>query len=203
LCHGCARRQGFCPGSYHGARWHNPLHQGCGGLSFSGGVGIARVGILSEGLVQKIALHEREHRECFDELTLLQTRSLELCLTIIGPPRAKRMYEGMRLATLHHNEMARELAAFQAAMSSTMELVLRHSPNNVARAEVVGELVAELHRVEAQNSSGPLPRSMTFCSDHCSAGPGWSTIWKRLPGALGWSWTHGGRWRQSWTLCSL
>jgi hypothetical protein len=44
--------------------------------------------------------------------------------------------------------MVRELAAFRVVVSSAVELVLGHSPNNVAHAEVVGELVAELHRVE-------------------------------------------------------
>jgi hypothetical protein len=38
---------------------------------------------------------EREHRECFNELTLLQTRGLELCLTIVDRPRARRLSEGM------------------------------------------------------------------------------------------------------------
>jgi hypothetical protein len=54
----------------------------------------------------------------------------------------------MRLATLHHNEMVRELAAFHVVLSSAAESVLGRSPNNVACAEVVGELVAEFHMVE-------------------------------------------------------
>jgi hypothetical protein len=113
----------------------------------------------AEGLVQKIALleselaeerkarktSEREDWECFDELTLLQAQGLELCLS-------RRLFEGMWLATLHHNEMVRELAVFQAVVSSATELVLKRSPNNVAHAEVLGELVAELHRVERHRS---------------------------------------------------
>jgi hypothetical protein len=141
----------------------------------------------TEGLVQKITIleselaeerracetSEREHWECFNELTLLQAQGLELCLTIVGPPWAECLSEGMRLATLHHNEMVQELAAFWAVLSSATESVLRHSPNDVACAEVAGELVAELHKVEGhrKNSSNPLPRSVTFCSDHCPAGP--------------------------------
>jgi hypothetical protein len=80
----------------------------------------------TEGLVQKITIleselaeerracetSEREHWECFNELTLLQAQGLELCLTIVGPPWAECLSEGMRLATLHHNEMVQELAAF-------------------------------------------------------------------------------------------
>jgi hypothetical protein len=142
---------------------------------------------------------------CFDELTLLQTRGSELCLTIVGPPWARSLSEGMRLATLRHNEMVRELVVFRAVVCSAVESVLGRSPNNVARVKIMGELVAELHRVEgaAQNSSGPHPRSLTFCSDHCPAGPGWLTIWKRLSGAIGWSWKHDTRWRQSWRLYSF
>jgi hypothetical protein len=134
-------------------------------------------------------MSEREHRECFDELTLLQTRGSELCLIIVSPPRARRMSEGMRLATLHHNEMVRELVVFRTMVSTAVESVLERSPNNVARAEVVGELVAELHRVKGatQNLSGPPTRSVTFSSNHHPCGPGSLTIWKRLSGALGWS----------------
>jgi hypothetical protein len=58
----------------------------------------------------------------------------------------------MRLATLHHSEMVWELAAFQAAVSSTAESVLGRSPNNIPRVEVVGELVAKMHRVEGCHS---------------------------------------------------
>jgi hypothetical protein len=115
----------------------------------------------AKGLAQKIALleselaeehqahetSEREHRECFDELILLWTQDLELCLAIVSPPRARCMSDGMRLATLHHNEMVWELAAFQVAVSSITESMLGSSPNSIAHAEVVGELVAELHWV--------------------------------------------------------
>jgi hypothetical protein len=48
--------------------------------------------------------------------------------------------------------MVQELAAFRAVMSSAAESVLRRSPNKIARAEVVGELVAELHRVVGHHS---------------------------------------------------
>jgi hypothetical protein len=68
----------------------------------------------------------------------------------------------MRLATLHHTEMVQELAAFQAAVSSVVELVLGRSPNNIARAEVVGELVAKIHRVEGRRLKLEWPAAKIF-----------------------------------------
>jgi hypothetical protein len=151
-----------------------------------------------EGLAQKIALleseltedcqdretSEREYWECFDELTLLQTQGSEMYLTIIGPPRPRRLYEGKQLATLHHNKMVQELAMFWMAVSSAVESVLECSPNNVARAEVVGELVAKLHRVEGHHWKlewpttkicdlllGP-PPSRAWLADHLEEVPG-------------------------------
>jgi hypothetical protein len=65
---------------------------------------------------------EREHREHFEELTLLQTRGNKLCLAIIGPPWVgNHLSEGMRIATLHHTKMARELAVLRAVVSSAMQ----------------------------------------------------------------------------------
>jgi hypothetical protein len=58
----------------------------------------------------------------------------------------------MQLATLHHDEMVRELAAFRVAVSSTVESVLGRSLKNIARVEIVGKMVAELHRVEGHLS---------------------------------------------------
>jgi hypothetical protein len=92
---------------------------------------------------------ERERREQFEELTLLQTRGSELCHAIIGPPQmTNHLSEGMRLATLHHTEMVEQLAALQAAASSIVELAVGRSPNEIFRVEVVGELVAEFRRLE-------------------------------------------------------
>jgi hypothetical protein len=75
-----------------------------------------------------------------------------LYLTIIGPPWARRLSEGMQHPTLHHNEMVWELVVFLVAVSTATELVLGRSPNNIARVEVVGELVAELYRVQGHRS---------------------------------------------------
>jgi hypothetical protein len=108
----------------------------------------------TEGLAWKIALHQdelmkerraqetskrehREHRACFEELSLLHTRGSELCHAIVGPPRAKHPSERMQLVTLCHSEVVGELATFCAAVSSSSESVLGRSPSNTARAKVV------------------------------------------------------------------
>jgi hypothetical protein len=112
----------------------------------------------AEGFVRKITLlenelaverqarevSERERRARFEELTLLQTQSSELCHAIIGPPRSRHhLSEGMRLAALRHTEMAGELTAFQAVVSSATELVLRRSPDDTSHVEVVGEMATK------------------------------------------------------------
>jgi hypothetical protein len=71
---------------------------------------------------------------------------------IIGPPRARHVSKGMWLAALRHTEMARELTTFRAVVSSVVESLLGHSPSNTARAEVVGNLVAEFQKVEGCRS---------------------------------------------------
>jgi hypothetical protein len=45
---------------------------------------------------------------------------------------------------LRHAEVVRELAALQVVMSSTVELVLGHLPNETSRAEVMNELTAQI-----------------------------------------------------------
>jgi hypothetical protein len=55
-------------------------------------------------------MSERERREQFLKLTLQQTWGSKLCHTIIGPPRVRHhLFEGMRLAALHHTEITGEL----------------------------------------------------------------------------------------------
>jgi hypothetical protein len=51
-------------------------------------------------------------------------------------------------AALHHTGMVGELAALQVAISSIVELVLRCSPNETSRVEVMNELVAKFQRWE-------------------------------------------------------
>jgi hypothetical protein len=54
----------------------------------------------------------------------------------------------MRATALFHTKMVGDLAALQAAVSSAVELVLGHSPDETFRVEVVGELVAKFQRLE-------------------------------------------------------
>jgi hypothetical protein len=55
---------------------------------------------------------------------------------------------GMRAAALHHTKMVGELATLRAVVSSVVELVLGHSPDEAFRVEVMGELVAKFWRLE-------------------------------------------------------
>jgi hypothetical protein len=102
----------------------------------------------AECLIQKIVLHqgelaavhqaqevsERECQEQYEELTLLQTWASELCHAVVSPPQARHhLSEGMWFATLHHTEMARELAMLWAVVSSAMESMLGHSPSDTFR----------------------------------------------------------------------
>jgi hypothetical protein len=90
---------------------------------------------------------ERERQEQFKELTLLQTQGSELCLTIVGPPWVRNhLLEGMWITALPHTEMARELAALRAAVSSAAEFALRCSPNKTFWVEIVDELIGEFQR---------------------------------------------------------
>jgi hypothetical protein len=60
--------------------------------------------------------------------------------------------EGMRIATLYHTEMVRELVVLRATVSSTVEFVLRRSPNKTLRVEIVDEMIAEFCRQEEWRS---------------------------------------------------
>jgi hypothetical protein len=85
-----------------------------------------------------------ERRLQFEELTLLQTRGSELCHAIVDPSWVRRhLFEGMRLATLHHTEMVRELAALRAVVSSVVRSVFGRSPTDTLRMEVVCEVAVE------------------------------------------------------------
>jgi hypothetical protein len=96
---------------------------------------------------------EKERREHFEELTLLQTRVSELCLAIVGPPWVRNhLSEGTRIAALHHTEKAGELAALRAEMFSTVELVLGRSLDETFQVEIVGKLVAEFRKLKEQCS---------------------------------------------------
>jgi hypothetical protein len=58
----------------------------------------------------------------------------------------------MQIAALRHTKMAEELAPLWAVVSSTMESVLVHSPNETFWVEVVDELVAKFRKIEERQS---------------------------------------------------
>jgi hypothetical protein len=70
------------------------------------------------------------HREQFEELTLLQTWGLELCLAIVGPPQVRNhLSKEMHSAALCHIEMDGELVTLWAVVSSAVESVVGRSPD--------------------------------------------------------------------------
>jgi hypothetical protein len=99
--------------------------------------------------VWRLVVSEREHREQFEELSLLQARGSEMCLAIVGPPRVRNhLSVGMRAAAFHHTKRVGELAAPLAAVSSVAGSMLGCSPTETSRVEVMDELVAEFWRLE-------------------------------------------------------
>jgi hypothetical protein len=86
--------------------------------------------------------------------------------------------EGMRLVALRHTEMVGELAAVRAAVSSTTESVLGHSPNDTFHMEVVGELVAEFEKLEERCSrlERPTARICDLLLGHHPIGSDWLII---------------------------
>jgi hypothetical protein len=51
--------------------------------------------------------------------------------------------ERMWFAAIHHIEMARELVALRATVTSATELVLGRPPDETVRVEITDELVAQ------------------------------------------------------------
>jgi hypothetical protein len=123
--------------------------------------------------------------EHFEELTLLQTRGSEVCLTIVGPPWLRNhLSEGMHIAALCRTEMVGKLAVLQATVSSTMELALGHSPDETFRVEVVGELVAEFQKLEEQ-CSWLERRGTSICDLLLGSPPGQAWLADHLEEATG------------------
>jgi hypothetical protein len=102
---------------------------------------------------RRLVVSKMERREQFKELSLLWARGAKLCLTIIGPSRARNnMLERMQASAIRHIEMAGELATLQTAVSSAAESVLGRSPSDTFRVEVVGELVIEFKKMKVWRS---------------------------------------------------
>jgi hypothetical protein len=63
-----------------------------------------------------------------------------MCPTSVGPPRARNhLSEGMWITALCHTMLVGELSAVRMAVSSVVEFVLGHSPDETFRVEVVDE----------------------------------------------------------------
>jgi hypothetical protein len=89
---------------------------------------------------------DKEHREQFEEPTLLQTRGSKLCHAIVGPPRVRNhLSRWMRLAGLHHTVILESLPSLGRWCLLPWS---RHSPNETFHVEVVGKLVVEFQRLE-------------------------------------------------------
>jgi hypothetical protein len=78
---------------------------------------------------RRLVVFEMEHREQFEEPSLLLAKGVELCLAIATPPWVRILLSArMRVAALHHTKMVGELATLRAVVSSAAELVLGRSP---------------------------------------------------------------------------
>jgi hypothetical protein len=153
----------------------------------------------AEGFARKVALFEdelaAEHRvrevsergcqEQFEKLTLRHSRGSELCHAIISPPRPRHhLSEGMRIATLRHTEMAGELAALWAVVTTVVESVLWRSPNDTFRVEVVSEVATEFQKAEDRRSRLERP-AVRVCDLLLGPLPGHTRLADRLYEAVG------------------
>jgi hypothetical protein len=76
----------------------------------------------------------------------------------------------MRAAAILHIEMAWDLAALWAVVTSSMELVLGHSPDETFWVEIMDELVAQFRKLEEMCSWLERPDART-CDLHLSLPP--------------------------------
>jgi hypothetical protein len=103
---------------------------------------------LAEG-AQRLIAYEMEHREQFEELFLLRSRGIELCLSIIVPLQLMSPLPlRMRAAALYHARVVEVLIVLRAVVSSVTELVLGHSHSGTFRVEVMNELTAKFQELE-------------------------------------------------------
>jgi hypothetical protein len=102
----------------------------------------------AEGARQLMA-SKTEHREQFEELSLLWSWGVELCLSIIDPSQVMSPLPArMRAAALHYTRVVRELTTLWAAVSPAADLVLGCSPGETSRVEVMNELTAKFQEQE-------------------------------------------------------
>jgi hypothetical protein len=90
---------------------------------------------------RRLVVSEMERWEQFEELSLLWALDAELCLTIISPSQVRSfLIVRMQVTALHHTGVVRDLTTHRAAVSTAMELVLGHSPNETSMVEVMSVL---------------------------------------------------------------
>jgi hypothetical protein len=99
--------------------------------------------------VRWLVVSEMERREQFEELSLLQAQGAELCLAIVGPSRARNhLLERMWATAIHHIEMVGELATLRVIVTSAVELVLGHWPDETFQVEIANELVDQFQKLK-------------------------------------------------------
>jgi hypothetical protein len=96
---------------------------------------------MSANGMQWLVVSEKEHREQFEELSLLWAQGSEMCIPIIGPPWVRNcLMEGMWATGLRYTEVAGELAAIRATVSFVAKLLLGRSPDETFWVEVMDKL---------------------------------------------------------------
>jgi hypothetical protein len=90
----------------------------------------------------------------------------------------------MRIATLRHTEMAGELAALWAVVTTVVESVLWRSPNDTFRVEVVSEVATEFQKAEDRRSRLERP-AVRVCDLLLGPPPGHTRLADRLYEAVG------------------
>jgi hypothetical protein len=105
------------------------------------------------------------------------------------------MFDGMRIATLHHIERAGDLAMLRAAVVMTMELVLGCSPSDTFLMVVVSELAAEFQKAEDRCSWLEWP-TMRICDLLLEPLPGQALLADCLDEANEWLRVELAAWRE-------
>jgi hypothetical protein len=96
-----------------------------------------------------LVVSEMELQEQFKKLSFLWAWGAELCLTIVGPSQVRSpLSVRMWVAALLHAGVVGELTVLRAIVSTVVELVLGHSPDETSRMEVMNEPTAKFWWLE-------------------------------------------------------